>query len=114
LPKFIIASINENIALGRDSSLATLVIAAWCLYSDKRVDQQGQTLAISDQMAPQLHDFASKTAQDPLAFLQLSDLFGDLCHQASFCQDYRQAIAALYAPESEIKTIMQARLDAKE
>jgi len=113
LPKFIIASINENIALGRDTSLATLVIATWCLYSDKRVNQQGQALDITDQMAVKLHDFASKTAQDPLAFLQLTDLFGDLNNQASFCKDYRQAIAALYAPGSDIKAIMQARLQAK-
>ncbi|WP_351017674.1 mannitol dehydrogenase family protein [Shewanella sp. AC91-MNA-CIBAN-0169] len=113
LPKFIIASINENIELGRDTSLATLVIATWCLYSDKRVDQQGQALDINDQMSAQLHEFASRTAQDPLAFLQLTDLFGDLNNQASFCKDYRQAITALYAPGSDIKSIMQARLQAK-
>ncbi|QDE31359.1 mannitol dehydrogenase family protein [Shewanella polaris] len=113
LPKFIIASINENIALGRDTSLATLVIATWCLYSDKRVDQQGKALDISDQMSAQLHEFASRTVQDPLAFLQLTDLFGDLNNQAIFCKDYRQAITALYAPGSDIKAIMQARLQAK-
>lgn len=113
LPKFLIASINENIAQGRDTSLATLVIAAWCLYSDKRVDQQGNKLDINDQMAAQLHDYASKTEQDPLAFLQITDLFGELNNQANFCKDYRQAIAALYSPGSDIKTIMQARLQAK-
>ncbi|MGI2173762.1 mannitol dehydrogenase family protein [Shewanella ulleungensis] len=113
LPKFIIASINENIALNRDTSLACLVIAAWCLYSDKQVNQQGEALEINDQMAVQLHEFASKTAQDPLAFLQLTDLFGDLNNQAVFCKDYRKAIADLYADNSNIKAIMQARLQAK-
>jgi mannitol 2-dehydrogenase len=113
LPKFIIATINENLAIGRDTSLATLVVAAWCLYSDKRVDQQGNALEISDQMSAQLQAFASKTAQDPLAFLQITDLFGDLNHQASFCKDYQTAIESLYAAGSDIKTIMQARLAAK-
>ncbi|WP_282111144.1 mannitol dehydrogenase family protein [Shewanella algicola] len=113
LPKFIIASINENIALNRDTSLACLVIATWCLYSDKQVNQQGEALDINDQMAAQLHTFASKTSQDPLAFLQLTDLFGDLNNQAVFCKDYRNAIADLYAEDSNIKVIMQARLQAK-
>ncbi|MGB6134983.1 MAG: mannitol dehydrogenase family protein [Shewanella sp.] len=113
LPKFIIASINENIALNRDTSLACLVIATWCLYSDKQVNQQGEALDINDQMAAQLHQFASQTEQDPLAFLQLTDLFGDLNNQAEFCKEYRKAIAELYAPNSDIKAIMQARLQAK-
>ncbi|GGP58432.1 mannitol dehydrogenase family protein [Shewanella saliphila] len=113
LPKFIIASINENIALNRDTSLACLVIATWCLYSDKQVNQQGEALEINDQMAAQLHQFASKTEQDPLAFLQLTDLFGDLNNQATFCKEYLKAIADLYAPNSDIKAIMQARLQAK-
>ena len=77
------------------------------------MDQQGNQLDINDQMAAQLHDYASKTEQDALSFLQLTDLFGDLNNQASFCKDYRQAIASLYAPGSDIKSIMQARLQAK-
>ena len=113
LPKFIIASINENIALNHDTSLSCLVIAAWCLYSDKRVNQQGEALDINDEMATQLHEFASRTDKDSLAFLQLTDLFGDLNNQAVFCKDYRNAIADLYAENSNIKAIMQARLQAK-
>ncbi|MFB1034397.1 MAG: mannitol dehydrogenase family protein, partial [Sinobacterium sp.] len=32
LPKFLIATIEENLTANRDCSLAALVIATWCLY----------------------------------------------------------------------------------
>ncbi|GAC20099.1 mannitol 2-dehydrogenase [Paraglaciecola arctica BSs20135] len=37
LPKFLITTIHENLAADRDCSLAALVIATWCLYSDKQI-----------------------------------------------------------------------------
>ena len=113
LPKFLIATINENLAHGRDVSLATLVIAAWCFYSDKGEDEQGNKLEIIDAMQSELHEAAAKTATDDLAFLSLTSLFGDLNTQSAFTSHYKNNVDALYAPASKIKAIMKNVLEPK-
>lgn len=110
LPKFLIATIAENLSENRDVSLATLVIASWCIYSDKQVSENGQSLEITDVMAPELHEAASQTKNDALAFIKLKSIFGDLVNNTVFVQQYKTAIDAIYAPESEIKQIMSATL----
>ena len=72
LPKFLIATITENLALKRDCSLAALVIATWCLYSDKQVNQAQQALDIQDAMRDELSQYAQKTPTDKFAFLKLT------------------------------------------
>ncbi|TYK67045.1 mannitol dehydrogenase family protein [Colwellia echini] len=110
LPKFLIATINENLAVNRDCSLAVLVIATWCLYSDKQVNQAQSQLDIQDAMQTELAEYAHKTATDPLAFLKLSSLFGDLINQPAFSLLYNDAIKSLYAQNSNIKNIMHNTL----
>ena len=113
LPKFLIATITENLAVKRDCSLAALVIATWCLYSDKQVNQQQQALDIQDAMQEQLHEYAQQTGSDKLAFLKLSSLFTDLIDQPDFSQLYINAINLLYVPTSNIKNIMKTTLEQK-
>ncbi|XPF95453.1 mannitol dehydrogenase family protein [Colwellia sp. RE-S-Sl-9] len=113
LPKFLIASINENLAAGRDCSLATLVIATWCLYSDKQVNQANNPLDIQDAMRDELAEYAQQTRTDQLAFLKLTSLFDNLINQADFSENYTTAINALYSPTSNIKTIMKNTLEQK-
>lgn len=113
LPKFLIATIHENIAANRDCSLAALVIATWCLYSDKQVNQAQQALDIQDAMQAELAKYAQQTSADTLAFLKLNSLFGDLINQPNFNQLYSNAIKLLYAPASNIKSIMNNALTQK-
>jgi len=113
LPKFLIATINENLAVGRDCSLATLVIATWCLYSDKQVNQALETLDIQDAMHDELAEYAQKTREDKLAFLRINGLFGDLIEQPTLSKAYAEAIDELYSPESNIKKIMKNTLNQK-
>ena len=113
LPKFLIATINENLVQGRDVSLATLVIATWCLYSDKGLSENGEQLEIQDAMHKELNSYAQETQTSPIAFLKLTSLFGKLEHNETFTAEYKKSIAALYAPNSKIKAIMQAVLDQK-
>jgi len=113
LPKFLIATITENLALKRDCSLAALVIASWCLYSDKQVNQAQQALDIQDAMRDDLAKYAQKTPTDKFAFLKLDSLFGDLIIQRAFSEHYGNAIDALYSPSSHIKEIMKSTLAKK-
>lgn len=109
LPKFLMATIHENLATGGSIKFATLVIAAWCYYSDKEVNQNGQPLEIIDAMQPILHDAAKETATDALAFVKQENLFGKLAQTERFTTTYTAMLKDLYAT-GEIKKLMQGML----
>ena len=44
LPKFLIETLNENLAADGSIEFSAMVIAAWCYYSDKGVDRNGQAI----------------------------------------------------------------------
>lgn len=114
LPKFLIATIHENLAADRDCTLAALVIATWCLYSDKQVNQQHEAIEIQDVMRDELAAYAQKTHADKFSFLKLTSLFDDLNEHPAFSQLYATSIDALYSPSSNIKDIMKNTLDQKQ
>ncbi len=96
LPKFLIPTINENLAKGRSIKFATLVLAAWCYYSDKETDQNGQALKIIDAMRDELHNAASETKNDSLAFIKRESLFGNLAKNNNFTGIYTAMLLELY------------------
>ena len=106
LPKFLISTINENLANKGSIRYAALVIAAWCYYSDKGTDKNGTALDIVDEMKEPLHQAASGTEKDALSFLSLKDVFGDLIEQKAFTDEYTQQVTALYA-NPDIAVLMQ-------
>ncbi len=111
LPKFLIPTINENLAQGGSIKYATLVIAAWCLYSDKGRSRHGVELDIVDEMKDELHQAAMGTADDPLSFLRLKVIFGDLANNGEFTALYSEMIQAIYE-DSDIAHQMRKILSA--
>jgi len=96
LPKFLIATINENLAAGGSVEYATLVIAAWCLYSDKGLSRHGDELDIVDAMKDELHQAAMGTEDNVLSFLRLEPIFGALVNNERFTRLYSEMVGALY------------------
>ncbi len=109
LPKFLIPTIHENLATGGSIKFATLVLAAWCYYSDKQADQNGEPLEIIDAMQGELHKAAKTTTNNPLTFIQLESLFGKLAENERFVTTYTDMIQGLYKT-SEVKQLMQSLL----
>ncbi len=106
LPKFLIPTIQENLTTGGSIKFATLVIAAWCYYSDKQVNQNGQPLEIIDAMHGQLHQAAKQTTTDPLAFIRQESLFGNLIRNERFTKLYTEAVQKIYK-DANIKKHMR-------
>ncbi|MGY8916285.1 MAG: mannitol dehydrogenase family protein [Flavobacteriales bacterium] len=106
LPKFLIATLQENLAANKNIELATLVLAAWCYYSDKQTDKNGQPLEIIDEMSGELHRAAAQTGSDPLAFIKLESLFGDLAKNDRFTELYATMVQKIYK-DPNIKRYMQ-------
>ncbi len=96
LPVFLVPTITENLERGGSIKYATLVIAAWCFYSDKGVDRHGARLDIVDAMKDELHQAAKATPDDALSFLKLEPIFGDLIGNETFTAVYSEMIEALY------------------
>ncbi|WP_405415326.1 mannitol dehydrogenase family protein [Maribacter sp. Asnod1-A12] len=106
LPKFLIATIQDNLANGGNVKHATLVIAAWCYYSDKGVNKNGESIEIIDALQDQLHQAASKTNEDPLAFIKQESLFGNLAQNEKFTSLYSDMVQKIYA-NPDIKKLMK-------
>ncbi len=96
LPKFLIPTIRENLLREGSIEYATLVLAAWCYYSDKGVDQHGRELEIIDAMKETLHLAASQSEADKNAFLKLTAIFGDLGANPHFVAQYQSLLALIY------------------
>ncbi|MFC7338029.1 mannitol dehydrogenase family protein [Haloferula chungangensis] len=113
LPKFLIPTITENLDRGGSTDFATLVIAAWCYYSDKGTDKDGKKLEIVDDMKAELHKAAAGTPRNKLSFLKLKAVFGDLANRKDFTDEYVRMIDALYE-NPDIARLMQAQLFGRE
>jgi mannitol 2-dehydrogenase len=112
LPKFLISTINENLAAGGSIDYATLVIAAWCYYSDKGLSRHGAELDIVDAMKDELHVAAMGTEDDVLSFLKLDSIFGDLASNERFTALYTKRVKALYK-DPNIARLMEEILAEK-
>ncbi|MEQ9298408.1 MAG: mannitol dehydrogenase family protein [Cyclobacteriaceae bacterium] len=96
LPKFLIPTIHENLAKGGSTEYATLILAAWCYYSDKGLNQRDEPLDIIDAMQEELHMAAKGTSTDTLSFLRLRALFNDLIDNHSFTDLYSKLVSSIY------------------
>ncbi|WP_372806317.1 mannitol dehydrogenase family protein [Pontiella sp.] len=109
LPKFLISTIRENLAADGGIEFATLVIAAWCLYSDTGLSRHGVELEIVDEMKDELHQAAAGTKDDVLSFLRIDPIFGDLVENERFTALYTEMVEALYA-DPNIDRLMEKNL----
>ncbi|MEP4534005.1 MAG: mannitol dehydrogenase family protein [Cyclobacteriaceae bacterium] len=96
LPTFLLPTIAENIQKGGNAEIATLLIAAWCYYSDKQIDRNGNPLEIIDAMKETLQAAATQTHAEPLAFLGVNEVFGQLGKNQNFKDLYANKIKAIY------------------
>ena len=106
LPKFLIPTLRENLAIGGSIEFATLILAAWCYYSDRRINENQEPLEIIDSMQAQLHQSAQETERDGIAFLKQVELFGDLAENSTFVNQYLAMTDQIYKGKS-IRELMK-------
>jgi mannitol 2-dehydrogenase len=106
LPNFLIPTINDNLRTGGSIEYATLVIAAWCYYSDKGLNRHGAKMEIMDEIKVILRDAAKGTEKDPLSFLRLEFIFGDLITNNRFTSFFTEMVLSIYA-DSNIINLMK-------
>lgn len=93
-PKFILPSTADRLAKGLDVVGLALVSAFWCRYFEGQSDS-GKPIAFNDPNAERLHTTALHSKQEPLAFLELSDIFGSVGTDPLFRQRFATALNSL-------------------
>lgn len=93
---FLIPTLRENLKSHKSIEYATLVIAAWCYYSDRHTDRHGTALEVTDELKAELHQAAKGTSTDPLSFVRLEQVFGDLASNKRFAETYEQMVGRIY------------------
>ena len=109
-PKFILPSTSDRLAQGLDIVGLSLVSALWCRYFYGTSDG-GKQIVFNDASAERLQAAAIKAKDDPMAFLALSDIFGDVADSDLFRKRFSHALKTLWQ-QGTAKTL-QLYLDDK-
>jgi len=95
IPKWLVPVIRQQLATGGETRRAALVVASWARYAEG-VDEAGDPIDVVDQRREQVMARARRQAQQPLAFLDDRDLFGDLRERPEFTGLYLEALRSLH------------------
>ncbi|NRP23149.1 Mannitol 2-dehydrogenase [Ensifer adhaerens] len=109
-PKFILPSTSDRLARGEDVVGLALVSALWCRYFAGTTDS-GKAIVFNDQNADRLQAAAAAAKEDPMAFLALSDIFGEVARADLFRKRFHQALKTLW--EKGTRATLQLYLDGK-
>jgi mannitol 2-dehydrogenase len=95
IPKWLLPVIRRNLETGGDILLATAIVASWARY-DEGVDEQGRPIEIVDQLKDRLMASAARQRENPAAFIQDRDVFGDLADNERFVSAYTSVLSSLH------------------
>jgi len=110
LPKFLIPTIQDNLSKHQSIEYATLIIAAWCYYSDKEKNEKDEALEIIDEQKVQLNKAASLTSNDSLSFIRMDEIFGNLIENERFTSTYTTLLRKVYT-QKDIRSIIQGMIE---
>ncbi len=94
LPKFLLPVVRAQLATGGEIRRSAAVVASWARFS-AGVDEDGAPIEYVDRRRDELMAAARRRGEDPLAFVALGDVFGDLAGDERFTAPYRAALASL-------------------
>ncbi len=95
-PKFILPSVRDRLKSGASVKGLALVSALWCRYCYGETES-GKPIAPNDPSWERLHAAAKPARGDPLAFLKLRDIFGDLAENPAYVAAFSAALSSLWA-----------------
>jgi mannitol 2-dehydrogenase len=94
IPKFLLPVLREQLATGGEIDHCALVVASWGRFLEGH-DETGRAMPIQDRRAEQLQQAVRREQEQPGAFLQLRDVFGDLADNQRFMSAYLAARESL-------------------
>jgi mannitol 2-dehydrogenase len=95
IPKWVVPVIRHNLTTGGPISHATAIVASWARYAEG-VDEQGEPIEIVDRLGTAVGAAARGYAADPLALVEMTELFGDLAASRRFRDEYLRLSASIH------------------
>jgi mannitol 2-dehydrogenase len=95
IPVFLLPVVREQLAGEGHVDVSALAVAAWARYA-QGVDEGGRAIAVVDPLRDRLGSAAAQQATDPLAFLRVTEVFGDLAEDRRFADAFVRALSSLY------------------
>jgi mannitol 2-dehydrogenase len=95
IPKWLLPVIRENLASGAPIEMSAAVVASWARYAEG-VDEEGEPIDVQDQLAETLVPIAKSQRENPTAFIENTEVFGDLAQQPRFVDAYLSTLRSLH------------------
>lgn len=93
-PKFIVPTVSDRLA--KDESIEGLALASafWCRYCEGR-DEAGHDILPNDPSWDRLHACAKQSITDPLAWIAMRDVYGELGDDERFQRAFTAALSGI-------------------
>lgn len=90
-PKFIVPIVRDALQGGIKVDGLALVSAMWCKYCQGKTEA-GVAIASNDPQWNRLQAVAKAASQDPKAWLQMADVYGEVGEDSSFIEAFSSAL----------------------
>jgi mannitol 2-dehydrogenase len=95
-PKFLVPTVESQLASGGQVKLSALALASWCQYLLGTDDDGGEICISADPRLEEAQAFARESLADPVAFLGFADVFGErLPAETRFVSAFGDALSSL-------------------
>ncbi|MES2206541.1 MAG: mannitol dehydrogenase family protein [Pseudomonadota bacterium] len=95
IPKYILPTIVDQLKVNGSIRLLTLCVASWLRFLNG-IDEQGKPIPFADPQAERLTKIAQAARENPVPFLELKDIFGELGQSERFVKELSDLLTRLY------------------
>ena len=100
IPKWLLPVIRGRLLEDGDIRCSAAIVASWARYAEA-VGEDGQPIEVVDPLKDQLVPIAQRQREQPLAFIENRELFGDLVDDERFVDPYLQTLQRLHTDGAE-------------
>ncbi len=95
-PKFIVPVVRDQLRAGRKVDALAFESALWCRHCFGK-SETGRDITAGDPSWPRLQALAEKAKADPLAWLTLDDVYGDVAQSPAFRTAFAASLGGIWA-----------------
>ena len=95
IPKWLLPVVRAQLESGGPIGRSAAIVASWARYAEG-TDEHGDPIHVVDRVAERVQAAAQRQHEDPIAFIQDRELFGDLAHDPRFVTAYTDALDSLH------------------
>jgi mannitol 2-dehydrogenase len=95
IPKWLLPVVRHQLAHGGPIERSAAIVASWARYAEG-VDEHGRPIDVVDRHRDRVQAAARRQRDDPTAFIEDRELFGDLVDDDRFVRAYTAALDSLH------------------